>query len=416
MADRRNGVYVLLISCLLLGLLTGKPFFFNLAYVLGGLLITARLWSWLALNRIAIGRQTRVRRTQVGRPFEERFSVHNNGWLPRLWIEVRDHSTLPNYHASRVTPLVLPRANYAWTARTTCRVRGEFRLGPLTLSSGDPFGFFQMTRQIAATTSILVYPATVPIAGFFAPSGIISGGDAQRRRAQFVTTNAAGVRDYAPGDSFNRIHWRSSARRDKLLVKEFELDPQADVWLFLDLSAASLAARPEASDPNGGSYNSGLYIPPSTEEYAVVIAASLAQHFLAGGRTLGFVTYHPRRTVMQPDRDNRQFMRILEALAVAKSTGDLAFEQTIELESHHLGRGATAILVSADLDPGWTRAAQMLIRRGVRVVAVQIDALSFGADPARGRADDQIARLIGNGAEAFIVRENDNLSAVLSRR
>jgi uncharacterized protein (DUF58 family) len=45
----------------------------------------------------------------------------------------------------------------------------------------------------------------------------------------------ASVRDYAPGDSFNRIHWPSTARTGQLIVKEFELDPMADIWLFLDL-------------------------------------------------------------------------------------------------------------------------------------------------------------------------------------
>jgi hypothetical protein len=56
-------------------------------------------------------------------------------------------------------------------------------------------------------------------------SGLLSGGEALRRRTHYVTTNASGVRDYAPGDSFSRIHWRSTARRNRLIVKEFELDP-----------------------------------------------------------------------------------------------------------------------------------------------------------------------------------------------
>jgi uncharacterized protein (DUF58 family) len=63
----------------------------------------------------------------------------------------------------------------------------------------------------------------------------VTGGDALRRRTHYITTNASGVRDYAPGDPFNRIHWKSTARKDRLIVKEFELDPLADVWLILDL-------------------------------------------------------------------------------------------------------------------------------------------------------------------------------------
>jgi len=346
MSERRNGLYMILIGCLLLGLLTGRPFFFSLAYLFGALLFGALLWSWLALSRIQIGRQTQARRSQVGKLFDEQFSIKNNGFLPKIWIEVRDQSTLPGHHASRVSPLLLSRQRFTWKVATVCQVRGEFILGPLTLTSGDPFGLFQATRHIAATAPMQVYPATVPIYNFAAPSGLVAGGDAQRQRAHFVTTNAAGVRDYAPGDSFNRIHWRSSARKDKLLVKEFELDPQADMWIFLDLSAASRSALPQTSNIAYGNGET-LYIPAATDEYEVVIAASIAQYFLTDDRTLGFITYSPNRYVMQPDRGNRQFMRILETLTVAQSTSTVDFAQMLALEAHHLGRGATAILISA---------------------------------------------------------------------
>ena len=51
-----------------------------------------------------------------------------------------------------------------------------------------------------------------------------------------ATSHAAGVRDYQPGDPLNRIHWKSSARKDRFMVKEFDQDPQGDVWILLDAS------------------------------------------------------------------------------------------------------------------------------------------------------------------------------------
>src|SRR5690348_7242812 len=120
MADRRIGVYLLLIGCLLAGLLTGRPFFLNLAYLFGALLAASWLWSRLATFNVRIGRRTPTRTTQVGRPFDEQFTVYNTGLLPKLWLEVRDHSTLPNHRASRVVPTLWPRARYSWTAQTVC--------------------------------------------------------------------------------------------------------------------------------------------------------------------------------------------------------------------------------------------------------------------------------------------------------
>ena len=84
---------------------------------------------------------------------------------------------------------------------------------------------------------------------FTLPIGILPGGDAVRRRTQQVTTNAAGIRDYAPGDSFSRIHWPTSARKNRLFVKEFELDPLADVWLLMDAERTVHVGSYDSTDP-----------------------------------------------------------------------------------------------------------------------------------------------------------------------
>ncbi|MBN1562217.1 MAG: DUF58 domain-containing protein, partial [Anaerolineae bacterium] len=275
MSNRRNMFYLLIIFFLIAGILSQRTFFFSLAYALGAILIGAFFWAWSSVNWVTIARLTQARRAQVGHPLDETFIVRNTGLLPKLWLEVRDHSNLPNHHASHVVPTLFPRRRYRWDAHTICVRRGEFTLGPMTVVSGDPFGLFQSPRQIAAISSIIVYPPTVPVHRFAAPVGTLSGGESVRRRAHFVTTNAAGIREYQPGDSFNRIHWPSTARRNRLLVKEFELDPLADVWVFLDLSFASLVERPQARGDNGHVFGTASNLPPATDEYAITAAASL---------------------------------------------------------------------------------------------------------------------------------------------
>jgi uncharacterized protein (DUF58 family) len=411
MPYRRNSIYALLIFCLLAGLFTGRGVFFNISYLLGGLMLLTLLWSWVAINWVQITRQTRTRRAQVGKTLDESFVVKNNGIFPKVWLEVRDHSDVPGHHASFVVPTLRPFGSYRWAAGTVCSVRGEYTLGPMTLISGDPFGLFQATRHISATSKILVYPPTLPLAQFATPMGLLSGGDAQRQRTHFVTTNAAGVREYAPGDGFNRIHWKSTARKDQMLVKEFELDPLADIWVFLDLSAASQVARPYTPDGGEGE----MFIPPSSGEYGIVVASSLVQYFLVKERALGFVTYNPARCVFQPDRGNRQLTRILEALAMARFESQFTCEQLMALEGHHLSRGTTLIVISADPTDGWLREVNLLTRRGLRVIAVALDPVSFGATGVRS-GEETRTRLEGMGALTYLVRQGDDLSAVLGQR
>lgn len=415
MQNRRNAIYGLLILVLLTGLFTGRAFFFNLAYLLGGLLIISLLWSFTAVRWIGISRRTRARRAQVGRSLDEVFTVTNRAILPKLWLEVRDESDLPGHRASHVVPALGAKSSYRWTVETPCLVRGEFRLGPMSIISGDPFGLFSSPRKLGATSKVIVYPATIPVNKFELPMGILSGGDAERRRAQFVTTNAAGVREYVYGDSFNRIHWSSSARKDRLMVKEFEIDPQADVWLFVDFSRASLVEAPSVRRMNGDGpvIPTSPAIPASSEEYAVVIAASLAQYFIENERALGFVAYVPHREVYQPERGNRQLMHILETLAIARSRSAYSLGQTLSLETPNLTRGTTLVIVTASLDPAWITEAQILSRRGIRPMCVLIDPASFGGsirtDPARS-----MLRL--GKIPSILIRQGDDLTAALAQR
>lgn len=415
MQNRRNSIYGLLILILLTGLFTGRAFFFNLAYLLGGLLLLSLLWSWSAVRWIAISRKTRARRAQVGRSLEEAFAVSNRAFLPKLWLEIRDESTLPGHKASHVVPALGARASYRWYVETPCLVRGEFRLGPMTIMSGDPFGLFVSPRRLGATSRVIVYPATVPVTRFEMPMGILSGGEAERRRAQFITTNAAGVREYVTGDSFNRIHWASSARKDRLMVKEFEIDPLADIWLFVDFSAASLVEEPTVRRLNGTGavVPMGTGLPPSTEEYAVVVAASLAQYFIALERALGFVAYVPHREVYQPERGNRQMLRVLETLAVARSLSPYSLAQTLSLETPYLTRGTTLVIVTSSLDQSWIAEAQILSRRGIRPMCVLIDPTSFGG---LGSLDHTRGVLRLGKIPSVVVRRGDDLTASLAQR
>jgi hypothetical protein len=106
-----------------------------------------------------------------------------------------------------------------------------------------------MHRELPATTHVVVYPQTFEIHHFALPIGILPGGDALHRRTHHITTNVSGVRDYMPGDSFGRIHWPSTARRDRLIAKEFELDPLADIWIALDMSTWSHIAPRRQPEP-----------------------------------------------------------------------------------------------------------------------------------------------------------------------
>ena len=404
---------------LALGLATSRTIFFTVFYVIAIVLIVTYVWSRNALSRVQLVRQTRARRAQVGSTLSETFVLRNRSPIPNMWLEMEDESDMPGHHASYAVSSMPARTEYAWTVRTICRERGRFRLGPITLISGDPFGLFRIKYHLPHTSNIVVYPNTVSLRSFPLPIGVLPGGDALRRRTHYITTNAAGVRDYEPGDPFNRIHWPSTARKDRLIVKDFELDPLADVWIMIDLwSGVHYGDRHLPEIDLEETTNVLLKraaaltvtLPPSTEEYAVSAAASIAQFFLRRDRTLGLVALGQRREVLQADRGERQLDKILETLAVLRAQGIVPFEEVLYRETPALPRGTTLVLISSSTDPRWAQVARHLKRSGLHVTAVVLDAKSFGGPPG---TDKVVAELAASGIPISLVRNGDQLEEVL---
>lgn len=417
---RSRIVFLLWIVLAAVAIGSGRSLLYNLWYLLTFLIALSFVWAWLGVRGVDVERQTRTTRSQVGRMAEERLIVRNRLLIPKLWLEVRDQSTLPGHRVSRVISPLGGRRSYAWSIQTRCLQRGRFALGPLSLTSGDPFGLFQRTRELdePGESTIIVYPPTVELPVFAPLVGVMPGGDTMRRRTPYVTTNVAGVRDYVPGDSFSRIHWASTARTGRLISKEFELDPTADVWLFLDLERMAQMDLPWAGHQSwdrprlpwepGPEWS----LPPSTIEYGVAITASLAKHFIERDRGVGFIGYSQQRQVLPADRGERQLSKILETLAVIRAEGRIPIAEILAAEGAHLSRNTTVVVVTPTDQEYWIVAARNLSQRGINVIAVLLESHSFG----HLRSNERLAtELSVSGISTYLIREGDDLALALAQ-
>src|SRR5581483_1439915 len=271
---------------------------FQLALALYALAVLCLAWIAVSLWGLRFVRPAPVRRGQVGEAIHDVFRVVNASLLPKLAVEIRDHSTIPGPRASGILNLA-PRQVHDGTRDTESELRGLYTLGPTGAVASDPFGLFRLEWKLDGASELLIYPQTVALDGFGVPGAIPAEGRRMRRRTQQPTQDPAGARQYVYGDSMRRIHWRSSAHTGQLMAKEYEFTPAADVWIFLDLQASVQAG-------------SGVH---STEEYGVAAAASIAAHYLRSGRVVGLVSSGRSRELIAADRGERQLVRTLERLA-----------------------------------------------------------------------------------------------------
>jgi len=242
-----------------------------------------------------------------------------------------------------------------------------YKLGPADSSVGDPFGLFTAERRLAQENTIVVYPPISVMHDVAVPAGSLVGAARSSLRTQQVTTDAGGLREFRPGDPLKRIHWPSSARRDTLLVKEFDLEPTASLWVALDLDAAVQAGHGDES----------------TEEYGVKIVSSLAYQFGRDGKSVGLLAEgRGARYIIEPQRGLRQLWRILESLAIVQARGTSRFADVLANAAPILGRGVSLVAISPSADPAWIGSLAHWAQRAVYPIAIGVEAATFDAAPS----------------------------------
>lgn len=373
---------------------TGFWLLFRLVYIIAIAIPLAWILVWWNRRDLEADVDRRTTRAQVGQEAQEIIEIRNKSFLPKVWLEVEDPSDLPGHRSKRVV-IIPPRRSRNWVVNTRLTRRGLFDWGPLRVTATDPFGIFRKHKFIGGTQQILVYPPVIDLPHFQAPPANLPGEGRFRRRTHYVTPNASGVREYEFGDSFNRIHWPSTARTGDLMVKIFELDPASDIWIILDLE------RPvHAGDGDD-----------STEEYAVQIAASVARFFLMANRTVGFMSYGRTFDVVEPERGIQQYTRILESLAMARTWGDVPLHDLLSNETRRFGRHTTVIVITPSTDESWVAAMGALQSRGVKAAAIVLEPSTFGAEES---SLGVFASLAATDVYTYMVKRADDIQAALN--
>ncbi len=377
-----------------LAVLSGQPVLYHLTDVLLATVVVCALWSWLSVRGLELERGLRQDRAQVGGIVEQRLTVRSRLPVPRVWLELVDQGTLPDYSPGRVLDLGLS-GRRVWVLEAPCRRRGLYVLGPAYVSGSDPFGLFRSGRRLGPMRGILVYPRTVEVTGLALPAGQFLGGDRRRSGWHQTTPHVASVREYRPGDPLRQVHWRSTAHAGRLMVKEFDAEPVADVWIFLDLDRAVQRGQDDES----------------TEEYAVTIAASLSRHYLLQGRSVGLVAIGDEHRIVPADRGQRQLTKLLEELAVVRADGREPIAGVLAAESDRCTRNAALVVVTPSVDERWPGVLRQLRDRGIQAGAIVLEPSTFG------EAENSLllVGLLASCAVPYLmVKRGDDLSQALT--
>lgn len=349
----------LVVGSLLLAVLalsTGLAALTFLAWLLVLLLGGAWLLTRWSIRGLEAGYAVDRRVASVGDALTIAYTVRDPGRLPRSWLDIHSPTTLPTRLAGHAVSL-RPGQQRSWTIEVPLTRRGHHRIEPAVIRTGDPLGLFEAYATVGSATSVVVTPRIEPLPLFRLPPALLQGATARPERTPHTTPAVTGVRPYVPGDAYNRIAWRTSARHGQLQVKEFDTQRTADVWLYLDLDRGVHTGHGDVA----------------TVETAVRVAAAIGGQAIAEGRSLAIAAASSRRVVVPPDRGSRQLQRLLHLLAGASADGGMPLVELLLTTLPQLRRGMTAVVITPSADPAWVGPLTGLRARGVGVVACVID-------------------------------------------
>jgi len=288
----------------------------NLLYLLLGWLLSFIIASGALSEATMRGLRVRRRpppRVFAGQPFLMEIAVENEkDALASFSIEIEDlvggRPLDKKCYFLKVPPGKTQRTSY----RHTFSRRGLYRFDGFRIATKFPFGLFRKSRDADEPGEVLVYPPLVPVLRP-PPRAEQRGEEAAARlgrRGEFW-----GLREWRDGDDRRDIHWRSSARTGRLMVREYEDEMTRRVIVVLDNALPADVRQALAS----GEPDAAAQAADDALERAVSLAASLASVYLEVGWSVELVA----RGVHVPSSAGRQHQaRILRELALVPAVGD----------------------------------------------------------------------------------------------
>ncbi len=368
-------IFLLIIIEIILFILKAKTavkifdFFFVFIFILFLLDIV-----WLGLNHLA-SKKVSFRRIIPKKLVEEdelkaKIILENRNFLPFFGIEVSDYLSCAEKDKKRffIFDFVKAKKSLSISYSCVCNQRGKYLIGPLRIIYSSFLGFFRIETVYGLEKVLYVYPKTfrietVPpltrgVLPWFGLNTISASGDED----EFF-----GLREYKKGDPLKRIHWFSTAKKNKLIVKEFQR------CNFYQASLVFLLNQQE----NLGSGKK------SVAEYMIKIAASLSKYFIDGDICVGLLSHAGRVCSFMPNKGQEYLEEMFKFYAEAVAESHINMQEFVEEYYNLIPSNSTLLVLVTEKNVDVLIEILSLREKNVSVIALVILSSTFYSPPEK---------------------------------
>lgn len=303
--------------------------------------------------------------------------ISNKKLLPLPWLrlESRLHKNLKfdKHEDNLAGELEMHRALFSFMPyqkitrkqHFTCTKRGFYQFSDVHLTSGDPFGFSDEKKSIKAPGQITVYPRLLNIDELPLPSQSWLGEVIVRRWIMEDPFLAAGVREYASGDSLNTINWQATARTNQLQVTKHDFSADHNVMIYLNFNQTGDIWRP--------------IVDKALIEKSLSYAATIASHIISKGVNVGFgcntyIGQKTRDTIrIEPESSKQQLNYLLTTMAKVEVDANMSVVSFLQEDLERELTGQDILLITASVTAEMKEAIALLEAQGNLVEILLLD-------------------------------------------
>ena len=361
-------------------------------------IVPAAAWGWVRL----LDRPMRLRRRSghlelvEGQSFAVSLEVAADGGpLPGRAVVV-DHVG--------ATPVTTPVVRVGHTLRGRYEVesalRGRYRLAGAEVIMADGFGLAEARITLDRADEVIVYPRVYPLEGLFTDAGGASGEHGRALLHRTAGYDLHSIRDHQQGESLRRVHWRSTAKRRRLMVKELQDTPRDEAAVLLDGDPQAVVGE----------------APDSTFDVQVRAAASLLHRLVESGQRSSLVIHAASRERVRLGGGGGEWATALGALAAAEATAPKSLAAALgeSAQASASVDAARVFVVTAALSA--ELAERLLGLRSAQrdFAVVWVDAEARGTGRRSQGAEAAALRMTRSGAALARIGPGDDIGHALS--
>ncbi|MBS4537792.1 DUF58 domain-containing protein [Clostridium sp. D2Q-11] len=389
--NRKIVFYILAAIILIFSLFVGGSFPFLLFFLIILVTIYSRFSNYYTIKNLAGVFWCNKYQFVRGDTISIEYKIYNGGILPVPYADVRDDldNRLTSTTGGSQLFFIKPYDYVRIKKEFLCMHRGKYDIGKLSVNVEDIFTLKESKATIEDPLNIVVYPKVYKIKKINLFGKEFFGTSKTNEKHNEDYSNIKNLREYTRGDSLRRIHWKTTARKGELFVKNYNTSANLNVKVFMDFQIDKYKNLDEI-----------------TEDRIVELTVSIIYFTLYNNIETELITYSDKRLNIK--RTNISFLNnFLDAMVMIRPKSNRKISDVILDEINLSSIGTTIVIVTVDLDKDLTHAIYSIRKMGLNVTLFIIK------DSYNKQTEEDIISLEKLLVKVYKLYDNDEIEKVL---